>query len=65
MGQIPEKETIEKSWTEQRAYVYRAAEQLGVDLTDTLNVPMPDTAMMTPIDALNLLYKLQEQAKNK
>ena len=46
-----EKETIEKSWAEQRSYVYRAAEQLGVNLTDTLRVQLPDTADMMPIDA--------------
>ena len=46
-----EKAVIEKSWEEQRAYVYRAAEKLGVDLTETLAVPMPDTAKMIPIDA--------------
>lgn len=44
-----EKRTIEKSWEEQRAYVYRAAEQLQFDLTDTMEVPMPDTVSMMPI----------------
>ncbi|MBQ2726423.1 MAG: DUF5054 domain-containing protein [Clostridia bacterium] len=42
---------IEKSWEEQREYVYRAAEQLHVDLTDVLTVERPDPSSMTPIDA--------------
>jgi hypothetical protein len=46
----PEKETIETSWEEQRSYVYRAAKQLGVDLTETMTVPLPDPADMMPID---------------
>ncbi len=46
----PEKETIEASWEEQRSYVYRAAKQLGVDLTETMTVPLPDPADMMPIE---------------
>ena len=46
-----ERTVIEKSWEEQRAYVYRAAEQLHVDLTDVLTVELPDPSSMTPIDA--------------
>lgn len=45
-----EKEAIERSWSEQREYVYRAAEQLGVDLTEALDVPFPDVTNMTPIE---------------
>ncbi|MBR5445694.1 MAG: DUF5054 domain-containing protein, partial [Clostridia bacterium] len=56
-----EKETIERSWAEQREYVFRAAGQLGVDLTDTLAVQLPDTAHMTPFDgkpAAEITYQL-------
>ncbi len=46
----PDKEVIERSWSEQREYVYRAAEQLGVDLTDTLAVSLPDVSNMKPVN---------------
>ncbi len=42
--------TIERSWEEQREYVIRAAEQLGVDLSDAVTVEKPDPAAMTPFD---------------
>jgi len=45
-----ERKIIEKSWTEQRAYVYSAAKQLHVDLEEVLSVPMPDVTKMTPTD---------------
>lgn len=47
-----EKAVIEKSWEEQRKYVYRAAEQLHVDLTDVLTVERPAPLSMMPIDAV-------------
>ncbi len=47
-----EKEKIEKSWQEQRSYVYKAAEQLGVDIAGDMNVPLPDTSSMTPVEGL-------------
>jgi len=47
-----EKAVIEKSWEEQRKYVYRAAEQLHVDLTDVLTVERPAPSSMMPIDAV-------------
>ena len=45
-----EKSVIEKSWAEQREYVYRAAELLDVDLSETLAVQMPDITNMQPVD---------------
>lgn len=47
-----EKDTIEKSWAEQRKYVYRAAKQLDFDLTEALEVTKPDTASMIPIQEM-------------
>ena len=46
----PDKEVIERSWSEQREYVYRAAEQLGIDLAETLAVSLPDVSNMEPVD---------------
>ena len=60
-----EKSIIEKSWEEQRAYVFRAAEQLRVDLTDALAVSLPDTEGMTPIEAkpnAEVSYQLFDRA---
>ena len=42
---------IAGSWAEQREYVWRAAEVLGVDLTEELAVPPVQTEGLTEIDA--------------
>ena len=58
---IPDKARIEKSWVEQREYVNRACEVLGVDISEDMKVELPclDGAKeISAVPSFELIYQL-------
>ena len=60
LAKVPaEREVIEESWREQRAYVERAEKLLGVE--PDYPVPYPDLSDMTPFEAGEIPYEISWQ----